>query len=48
MISDQLTVLFLGDITAATVFSPVVANETSIAYKRKNKYNTIIFYKWSF
>jgi len=29
----ELTVLFLGDMTAATVFSPVVANETSRAYQ---------------
>lgn len=26
-----LTVLFLGDMTAATVFSPVVAKDTNIA-----------------
>lgn len=32
-ILNQLTVLFLGDMTAATVFSPVVANETSRAYE---------------
>lgn len=31
--SYWLTVLFLGDMTAATVFSPVVANETSTACK---------------
>lgn len=32
-ILQQLTVLFLGDITAATVFSPVVEKETSMAYE---------------
>jgi len=31
MISQLLTVVFLGDMTAAIVFSPVVANETNKA-----------------